>query len=402
VNADIPPRRPSPVGGAPDPFIEGRAFESAYGEPLERTLDLDTWGPGGDLAGLYERLEEEVRAAVRTERALRRTMRQDVLPRLRTRRAAPPGAGYYQASVSELEHVHRALLFNGAVEACDGTSVMHDTLPATITQIGVCLVSYQGDQGSWAQRLYRRDLRNSSGDPLDNVMAVLDERLGSGVDGEERGRLNRLARHGIMAYAERAILAYKASASWRIGHGNPASLELLTGLGSIQLLNSGMQVLWDLIAGHRKFLFVPSAPSDRFLVTIGHALHPLEFAVVDTAKQAMLAMVGPGHYTRTQRRQVEEFCDEVGDQLVRGVYRASSAAQPYLFYSHVDHVHEAALLAMADSVLQEHRGFPMLIDLADMICRTTFGNDIFTHAVQAAYVNAGAPYRFLPERQGRS
>lgn len=41
------------------------------------------------------------------------------------------------------------LLFNGAVEACDGTSVEHGTLPVTITQIGVCLVSYQGDQGSW-------------------------------------------------------------------------------------------------------------------------------------------------------------------------------------------------------------------------------------------------------------
>jgi len=402
MNADTPPQRPSSVDVAPDAFIESQAFESAYGEPLEQTLDLETWGPGGDLAGLYERLEEEVRAAVRNEWTMRRTMRTKVLPQLRTRRAAPPGAGYYQASVSELERVHRALLFNGAVEACDGTSVMHDTLPATITQIGVCLVSYQGDQGSWAQRLYRRDLRNRSGDPFDDVMAVLDERLGSVVDGEERGQLNRLASRGIMAYAERAILAYKSSASWRIGHGNPVSVDLLTGLGSMQLLTSGMQVLWDLIVGHRKFLFVPSAPSDRFLVTIGHALHPLEFAVVDTAKQAMLTIVNGTAYGRTHRRQVEEFCDEVGEQLVRGVYRASSAAQPYLFYSHVDHVHEAALLAMADSVLQEHRGFPMLIDLADMICRTTFGNDIFTHAVQAAYVSAGAPYRFLPERQTRS
>jgi hypothetical protein len=56
---------------------------------------------------------------------------------------------------------------------------------------------------------------------------------------------------------------------------------------------------------------------------------------------------------------------------------------------------------MADSVLQEHRGFPMLIDLADTICHTTFGNDIFNDAVQMAYAHAGAPLRYLTERQTR-
>src|SRR3989442_3275260 len=32
----------------------------------------------------------------------------------------------------------------------------------TITQIGVVLVSYRGDQGSWVQRIFRRDLRTRS------------------------------------------------------------------------------------------------------------------------------------------------------------------------------------------------------------------------------------------------
>jgi len=44
------------------------------------------------------------------------------------------------------------------VEACDGTCSVHDTLPLTITQIGVCLVSYLGEQGAWGHRLFRRDL----------------------------------------------------------------------------------------------------------------------------------------------------------------------------------------------------------------------------------------------------
>ncbi len=93
--------------------------------------------------------------------------------------------------------------------------------------------------------------------------------------------------------------------------------------------------------------------------------------------------------------------DEVGPQIVIGLYHASRAAPPYMFYAHRDHVHEAALIVMADSVLQEHRGFPMLIDLADTVCRTTFGADSFNAAVQQAYVEAGAPFRYLGERETR-
>lgn len=394
-------RKPPSRSAGPDPFVGGDAFEAAYGEPLERTLDLATWQPGGDLSGLYERLDDEVRAALRGEDRIRSSLRREVLPRLRIRPTAPRDAGHYQVSADQLEHVHRALLFNGAVEACDGTSAVHDTLPATITQLGVCLVSYQGDQGSWTQRLFRRDLRNSSDDPTDDIMALLENRLNYGPDGEERARLTDLARRGIMAYAERAVLALQATAPWRLGHGNPVSLEMLTGLGSMELLDSSLYILDELIARHRKFVFVPSAPSDRFLNSIGYALNPLEFAVVDTARQAMLGIVNRGHYPTAQLRLAEQFCHDVGDQVVRGVYRASSAAPPFLFYCHAEHVHEAGLIALADSVLQEHRGFPMLIDLADTICRATFGNDAFKSVVRMAYVNAGAPFRFQSERETR-
>src|SRR5688572_7995186 len=42
-------------------------FETAFREPLSRTLDLETWHPGADLLQLYQRLQEEVAEAVRQE-----------------------------------------------------------------------------------------------------------------------------------------------------------------------------------------------------------------------------------------------------------------------------------------------------------------------------------------------
>lgn len=384
-------------------IIGDETFAAAYGESLSATLDIDSWQTGGDLEGLYERLELEVESAVATENAVRDDIRRKVFPNLRNRSVASTHTGCYRVTPADLQNIHRKLLFNGAVEACDGTSVEHDTLPVTITQIGICLVSYQGDQGSWAQRLYRRDLRASTGNALDDLMALLENRAQRGnTDNDERGRLSELARRGIMTYAERAILARKSQALWRVGHGNPTPYELLTGSGSMPLLVRSLEVMRELVLNHRKILFVPSAPRDRLLLTLGQALYPLEFLVIEHLERRMMSVVDNGHYGKEYQAHAEEFCREVGPKLVVGVYRASAAAPPYMFFAHADFACEAAMIAMADSVLQEHRGFPTLIDLADMICRTTFGNDIFNSAVQMAYAHAGEPFRFLNERMTRA
>jgi hypothetical protein len=84
------------------------------------------------------------------------------------------------------------------------------------------------------------------------------------------------------------------------------------------------------------------------------------------------------------------------------MYRASSLAPAQMFYAHADHAHEAALIVLADSVLQEHRGFPMLIDLADGVCRATFGGEVFDVSARVAYAQAGEPFRYASERSTRS
>ena len=397
------PGLPAVPGNETSPMVPRDEFQEAYGEPLVKTLDLATWRPGEDLGALYGHLEAEVRDAVAREMPLRDVIRAEIFPQIAGRPGAPPGAGVVQAEVADIEHVHRALLFNGAVEACDGTTATHDSLAATITQLGVCLVSYQGNSGSWVQRLYRRDLRTSIADPMGEVLTLIDQRQRrAGVDQLDRTtQLSELGRRGIMAYAERAVLLERSTAPWRMGHGNPASYELLTGSGSMELLDEALRLIDRLVGQHRKFVFVPSAPGERGLLTIGHALRPLEYVIFDTMTKRMTKIVEGGHYDKEYRRKVRALVAEVGPQLLLGIYRASAAAPPQLFYAHRDHADQAALIALADSVLQEHRGFPMLIDLADTVCRTTFGAGDFMDSVRLAYTEAGQPYRYLGERETR-
>ena len=377
-------------------------FAAAYGESIDDVLDLSTWEAPENLNEVYARAEQEIAEAVRFEDSMAPAARRDLFPKLKTRLGAPPEAGVYSVSTKQLERVHRQVLLNGAAEACDGTQVEHDTLPLTITQLGVVLVSYHGAQQSFAHRLFRRDLRLRTNDPLEDVMALLDSRdQRGGLEMEDRESLSRLARRGVMAYAERAVLADRSTAPWRIGHGNPAPYELLTGSENMRLLQASLDALRRLLLEHKKFLFVPSAPAQRGLLTLGNALRPLEYCIIGTAERNMLQIVERGHYSQSAGREAREFCQEVGPLVYIGLYRASHSTPAFLFYAHADHCHEAALLALADSILQEHRGFPMLIDLADALCRVNFGTDLFRSLVQTAYASAGAPYRFLPERQTR-
>ncbi len=391
-------------------------FEAAFGENLQSVLDVDTWRSGEDPGEIYERIASEVQAAVEQEARLRDPIRADLFPRIGERQLVA-GAGVFRAQPDDLKRIHQGLLFTGAVEACDATRYTHDTLPLTVAQIGVSLVAYNGQVGTWVQRLFRRDLRETLSDPIEEALALLERRDDRGGFHQPAGRdgLSELTRRAIMTYAERAVLLKRSDAPWRMGHGNPAAHEMLIGpAGSPDLMIEATKVLEELICRHKKFVFVPSEPAGRLLLTIGNALQPLEYAIVHSLGDQIASFLEGAEYDQparsdttvdgvrlTPRDWIARFRDDVASQVAVGVYRAGELAPAHLFYAHVDHAHEAALIALADSVLQPHRGFPMLIDVAHHVCAATFGPDSLAGPLQLAYTRAGAPLRYLSERMTR-
>lgn len=411
----VEPQSPDPAADPPSE-ISSEDFRTGFGEELEQALDINTWLPGGDLNSIYGRIESEVQEAVAREDAYRDSIRNFIFPKLGESPAAPKGAGWYKTDLATLEKIHRGLLFNGKVEACDGTVQSHDTLPLTIFQAGVCLVSYQGDQGTWSQRLYRRDLRIPNDDPMAEMVELLQRRAARGGLNQpsQRDSLTELAGRGIMAYAERKILLHRSVAAWRMGHGNPAPYELITGSGNLDFMVQSTKVIRELVEQHQKFIFVASEPADRLLLTIGNALNPLEFAIVKTLKEQIERTVEGGHYRQTPRSDmnwdgqqlthrewIRKFRDVVGPKVVVGVFRASALAPPQVFYAHEDHAEVAANIAIADSILQDHRGFPLLIDLAHHVCSSVFGKMTLAGPASVAYTNVGVPWKYLSERASR-
>src|SRR3989442_6321010 len=93
---------------------------------------------------MYQKLEEEVAKAVEQGGRIRERIRAELFPFVFKRAGAPECAGCYKVDVATIERIHRGLLFNGGVEACDGTSLSHDTLPITIAQIRGSLLNGSG------------------------------------------------------------------------------------------------------------------------------------------------------------------------------------------------------------------------------------------------------------------
>jgi hypothetical protein len=389
-------------------------FRESFGENLSDVLDVRKWHLGGDLADEYPRIEREVREALEQEDETQRRIRTEIFPKLMDP-AAAPGCGVFASNMDVLRLIHRGLLFNGGVEACDGTVQVHDTLPLTIYQIGVALVSYAGNQGTWHERLYRRDLRQRSEDPVEHAFRVLERRseraaLNHGTPGDQLGEL---ARKAVMDCAERAVLLHQSSAIWRMGHGNPVTYELLTGADILELMVAATGVLRELIEKYRKFVFVASEPRELLLLTIGQALPPLHYALVGTLAERLENWFQQRRFTMETTSDLlwdgeplappewlPRFIERVASQVVVGLYRASAMAPAQLFYAHVDHAHFAAHIVLADSMFQEERGFPLLIDLAHHVCDSVFGGSL-RHMTETAYAAAGAPWRYFSERTTR-
>ena len=152
------------------PFTADRARRAEPADDIEvgpeleaefkAALDLNNWTTGERIDLLAERLERDVERAARNEGDIAPRILKQLKQALATAPDRCRESGIYQLTPDHVTAAIRNVLFNGNVEACDGTRIRVATLPITVMQIGICLASYQatGQGGSIVHRLYRQDL----------------------------------------------------------------------------------------------------------------------------------------------------------------------------------------------------------------------------------------------------
>ncbi len=360
-------------------------FKKIYGEEYTDAINIETWKVDRNLAKLYTQIEAELFNAKRNELESHQVIRNEVFPKIQENPLVLH-AGLHQDTTLELiEKMHKGFLFNGAVTACGSVSVMYDSLPISITQMGICLVNYQGQHGSYSHQLFRRDLKFNHSCTIQEAIELIERKLH-----DDKTKLNSLAMRSIKSYAERAILLEKSDAKWLMGYGFPAPYELMMGFWANQedVKDKSIDLLNRLIVNHKRFVYIQACTQRPELWTLGSALHPFEYLIIETMEDKMVQMVNSGNTRLEIKRAYEEFARIAGAQIAVGVYKVSKHAPPQVFYCHVDHIHTAALIAMADSALQLHSGTPMLLDLAENLCKNAFGKNDFMTSIDQAYIRA--------------
>lgn len=392
-----------------DDFVDNPVSDDEYaratGETLAQTLDLKRWKKGVEAFADYERHEAEIHEAQSISNEVRETIRNVIFPELPKLERAPKDAGVWQLTQDDVATVHKNVLMNGLVEGCDGNVHVHSTLALQIVQIAVTAVTYKAEEEAWAHRIYKRDIRVSGGaDMIDETLKLLRKRSPNDDDANKPRRVTEMMRRGVMTFMERQVLATASRAPWRLGHGNPLPYELLTGSGSHELIKMSIPVLQKLILDHKKFVFVPSDTKEEHIRTIGDALLPLEYAIISDMKTYIDRVESGGYrgdWGKDVLKQLKALFREAEDVLVMGAFRATPFAPAQVFYAHKDYVHEAALIAISDSVHLDHRGFPMLIEMADQMCRAYFGAETLERPTITAFAQGGEPFRHLSERSTR-
>ncbi len=376
-------------------------FQKAFGENFSDAIDINTWSIGANLAELYPLIESEWLQAKTDENKNQKIFRETVFPRIKEV-GNVPFAGLHD-DVNDvkqlLDKMHRGFLFNGAVTACGSTHVIFNTVPLTITQIGICLVNYEKQHGSYSHRLFRRDLRFKSDDPIQEALDLIEKRRSDDNAGDKRSAMSNLAVRGIKAYTERAILLEKkdAKTKWLLGNGSPAPYELMTGFwgSKKEMKDKSIELMSRMILEHQRFVYVHSCEKFPDLWTLGNALLPFEYLILGSLEDDLVRRVDLGGTRGVIRESYAAFAKEVGSKIVKGIYRVSKQAQPQIFYGHIDHIRTAALLAMADSAFQLHTGSPMLLDLASQLCQMNFSkNDLFS-SIQQASIKAEVKLRVV-------
>jgi hypothetical protein len=376
-------------------------FQRAFGENFADAIDINTWSIGANLSELYPLIEEEWLKAKSDENKNQKIFREVVFPRIKEV-GNVPFAGLHD-DVSDvkllLDKIHRGFLFNGAVTACGSTHVIFNTVPLSITQIGICLVNYERQHGSYSHRLFRRDLRFKSEDPVQEALDLIDKRRSDDIAVDKRSAISNLAIRGIKAYSERAILLDKkdAKTKWLLGNGSPAPYELMTGFwgSKKEMKDKSIDLMSRMILEHQRFVYVQGC--DRFpdLWTLGNALLPFEYLILGSLEDDLTRRVELGGTRGVIREAYANFAKEIGSKIVRGIYKVSRQSQPQIFYGHIDHIRTAALIAMADSVFQLYVGSPMLLDLASKLCQMSFSKNDLVSSIQQASIKAEAKLRMV-------
>ena len=296
------------------------------------------------------KLEDDIRKSINKRKELRKKLLSDSKLRKRIRpqkEEVPKWEKLLKWAEDEL--------FGGKVAAVDGTISHFPMVSGTRCRIGVVSTSYKNNRIEKVLYVSERELAEPSSSAMEHF-----EKL------RTKHRISNLLLRALMMYGERQ-LALDRPEKWKFVHGELLPYELRTGLGVYRALPETLELGRKLIEA-RNIIAVVEDTSKLNLLNAGVVLERGEFIYALDLKYDLENNYLPtAHFSRQDEKLFKEFVKDYCDNIKIGVFRAGF--KPYVFQAHTDVFDKAVALIMKDAENQPMRGFPLLIDYADAICR---------------------------------
>lgn len=282
------------------------------------------------------------------------------------------------------------VLYSGKTCATDGTMSTFPLLTGVRCRIGVVATSYLNKTIEKVIFVSEREFAEKLASNPKEYFELLGK--GSGI--------SNLFLQGVMSFKEREI-ALGRPEEWKFIHGHLVPMEIRVpriGHGAFEVSLK----LAKKIISNKKCIGVISGSTKFSYLNAGIVLEPGEYLFAnylsDDVAEEIEETVGNVKEKKILRNLKEEYLSKVKV----GVFRVGP--KPYILEAHEDYFDQAAALVMRDSMNQSFRGFPLLIDYADSICRHVLASNDFRMMVEHKLAVKGGYYGYgfdMPERMLR-
>jgi hypothetical protein len=335
---------------------------------FEDFLEDDQWLPLDEhLRNYSKNLEKNINLSADNHKRLKVKLRGELVKRYHVKK--------FDQNLADKLKIE---LYSGNVAGVDGTCSDIDLITGFQARIGIVSVSYSNKKATYTATI-------SEPFTLENTDDIQEQMKHLRLKG--MGKIGITSSHirAIMLFKERDFIL-KRPEKYKFVQGDVLPYELRTGQGRLRGLSACLK-LGRKILDEEYLAGVQASTSRPELRWLGSALEPGEYVeLYDYAKLLDAFLEGddftqPANFNPQDYSEFRDFNNDVRKKFSVGLYKVKSRS--YVIYAPSKKFEEMVHLAYADSLNQPLRGFPLLLDYADMICSRLFSTRDFVTMVHA-------------------
>lgn len=265
------------------------------------------------------------------------------------------------------------ILMKGLVYGVDGSLVKYPTAVGIKARILISIVSY-GEGGVEVKASYVSDTMLTHVDvsnPIEYIAKV-----------EKLLRETGMIYKATMFFKEREYaLQYAGKTGFTLVHGPLYPFTDKTLMLNVKGLVENIAELGLEIARKSNIIAVQSTTSRLRVINVGGILKVGEYIIFGSIKPILMKSLKTSYKTY---KSIREAIEALSEKYIFGVYKAG--LKPYIFYAPRSKLEEAVHILFADSIENRLKGFPTLLEYADLVSKTNMPPSAFKSRIESKLV----------------